>query len=321
MEKKARWVLTATAVLLGGMLWWHSSTTDSATLTVQTAAVTVRDIYNSVIMSGEIEAADSTVLCPLQNAVVSAVCVSVGDAVERGEVLCTLQPDISPSAALPDSVQSAWSALSGGQAQSVQAQEVSVLRAPESGTVLSLPAVGEQVYAGVPCIRVADLNSLRVRAQCPELYADQIADGQAANVTVAALSNKAYGATVRSLSPIAVRAVSLTGGSSEATVEAVLNFKGETEGLRPGYSATVKVFTDRHAAAMSVPLSAVCQRGTQEYVFCVENGRAVQHPVKTGYLLENAVEICEGLSPDAVVILSPPDSLTDGATVEVTACG
>ena len=316
MEKRARWVLAVTAVLLGGMLWLHSSG-QVEPVQVQTRAVTVRDIFNSVTVSGQIEAANSTVLSPSVNAVVGAVYASVGDTVEQGDVLCTLQPDAAATAALSDSVQSAWSALSGGQAQSVQAEEARVLRAPVTGTVLSLPAAGETVYADVPCVRIADLDSLQVRVQCPELYAGQLELGQQANVTVSALADATYGAKLQSISPVAVRAVSLTGTSGEATVEAVLALSGSTGGLRPGYSATVKIFTDQHEDAIAVPLGAVCQRGEQEYVFCVQDGRAIQCPVQTGYLLESAIEVCEGLSPDAVVILSPPDTLEDGAVVEV----
>ena len=54
-------------------------------------------------------------------------------------------------------------------------------------------------------------------------------------------------------------------------------------------------------------------------MFCVENGRAVQCPVTTGYMLETVTEIVEGLAPDAAVVLSPSDTLTDGAPVEVAA--
>lgn len=68
-----------------------------------------------------------------------------------------------------------------------------------------------------------------------------------------------------------------------------------------------------------MPHEAVCQRGEQEYVFCVEDGRAVQHAVTTGYMLETVTEICEGIEPGAAVVLSPSDALTDGAPVEVAA--
>ncbi|HIY52735.1 MAG TPA: efflux RND transporter periplasmic adaptor subunit, partial [Candidatus Agathobaculum merdavium] len=241
---------------------------------------------------------------------------------EQGDILCALRPvTAAATAALTDSVQAAWDALSEGQAQSVQAEESSVLRAPMTGAVLSLPAEGEYVYTNVPCVRMADLENLQVRAQCPELYAAQLASGQQANVTVSALSDEVYGATLQSLAPVATRAVSLTGNSGEPTVEALLTLSGDTEGLRPGYSATVKVFTDRHTAAMAVPYEAVCQRGEQEYVFCVRDGHAVACPVETGYMLASSVEICSGIEPDDIVILSPADTLADGAPVEVTAWG
>ena len=54
-------------------------------------------------------------------------------------------------------------------------------------------------------------------------------------------------------------------------------------------------------------------------MFCVQDGIAVQCAVTTGYMLETVTEIVEGVSAGAAVILSPPDTLTDGTPVEVTA--
>ena len=175
------------------------------------------------------------------------------------------------------------------------------------------------MVAGLPCIRIADLGKLQVRAQSPELYAGELQVGQRANVTASAAGDKVYGAQVASIAPVAVRTMSLTGQSSEATVEAVLPLSGDTEGLRPGYSATVKVFTEFHPDAVVVPHEAVCQRGEQEYVFCVQGNRAVQCAVTTGYMLETVTEILDGVAAGAAIVLSPPDTLTDGARIEVDA--
>lgn len=88
-------------------------------------------------------------------------------------------------------------------------------------------------------------------------------------------------------------------------------------GLRPGSSSTVKIFTDHRKKAVVVPYEAVCQRGEQEYVFTIENGRAVQNPVATGYLLERVIEVRSGLEGGETVILSPSDELENGAKLEV----
>ena len=317
MEKQARAILVSTAVILAVMLFgsWQSRPPEAEQVRAGKAAA--QDIYNSVTITGTVEAVDSTALCPLENAAVAAVYASVGDTVEQGEVLCTLTDAQQDSGT--ERIQAVWDAVAGQAAQTVSAADQSVLRAPVSGTVLTIPAAGETVIAGLPCIRVADLNSLQVRAQSPELYAGELAAGQRANVTAAAAGDEVYAAQVDSVAPVAVRAMSLTGQSGEATVETVLSLRGDTEGLRPGYSASVKIFTEYHPDAVVVPHEAVCQRGEQEYVFCIENGRAVQRAVTTGYMLETVTEILDGLEPDAVVVLSPSDTLTDGAPVEVTA--
>ena len=170
-------------------------------------------------------------------------------------------------------------------------------------------------------------NALLETGICPALppFAERIdtavrqielAAGQKANVTLAA-ADRMYPAKVASLSPVAVQAVSLTGSTGSATVETLLDFSGEIPSLRPGSSATVKIFTDHRENAVVVPYEAVCQRGEQEYVLTVRNGRAVQHAVTTGYLLEKLIEVREGLSGGEDVILSPPDALESGAEVEV----
>ena len=317
MEKQARMVLLATSVILVALLFWSWKNRPPEAEQVQAGTASVQDIYNSVTISGTVEAADSTALCPAQNAVVAAVYASVGDMVEQGEVLCTLAdaPEEEPA----DSMQAVWKAVFGQTSQTVTAAETNVLRAPVSGAVLTIPAAGEAVVVGLPCIRVADLSRLQVRAQSPELYAGELAAGQRANITAAAAGDAVYGAQVESVAPVAVRAVSLTGQSSEATVEAVLSLPGNTDGLRPGYSATVKIFTDHHPDAVVVPHEAVCQRGEQEYVFCIQDGRAVQCAVTTGYMLETVTEILDGVDPEATVILSPSETMTDGASVEVIA--
>ena len=90
MRNRARAVLFTTAALLSAMLAWAWQNRPPAAESVQTAAATVQDIYNSVTFSGTVEAADATALCPQTNAVVAAVHTAVGETVEQGEVLCTL---------------------------------------------------------------------------------------------------------------------------------------------------------------------------------------------------------------------------------------
>ncbi len=117
-------------------------------------------------------------------------------------------------------------------------------------------------------------------AQSPELYAGELTAGQRANITASAAGETVlYSARSTAISPAAVRTISLTGRSGEATVEALLPLRGNHRRtaarlfrVRLKYLQTI-----RHAVV--VPYEAVCQRGEQEYVFCVQDGRAVQNAV------------------------------------------
>ena len=316
MEKQIRAVLLTTAALLTAMLLWSWQHRPPEAVQVRTAAAETQDIYNSVTIFGTVEAAESTALCPEKNARVNTVYAEVGDTVQQGELLCTLT-DIDRQQTVAAYWQAAQSVFAiSGTADTVTAEDVYVLRAPADGTVLTLPQPGESVLAGVPCVQVAQLDRLRVRARSPELYAGELAIGQRAEVTVSS-SDTAYRAKLAAIAPAAVQTFSLTGENTEATVEVLLDLAGQTAGLRPGSSATVKVFTDQHNDAVIVPYEAVCQRGEQEFVFCVQAGRVVQCAVQTGYLLEDAVEITDGLPAGEEVVLSPSDELADGTPVEV----
>ena len=242
------------------------------------------------------------------------VFVREGDTVEKGQPLCTLKAAETPPLSAVD-VQAAVSAV---QANPDETETVAgnAVASPFPGTVLSVPRAGQTVRGGFPCAVIADLSSLRVRAETPELYADELRAGQKANITLAA-ADRMYAARVASLAPVAVQAVSLAGDSGSVTVETMLDLEGDMIGLRPGSSATVKIFTDHRKNAVVVPYEAVCQRGEQEYVFTIKNGRAVQNPVTTGYLLERVIEVRSGLEGGETVILSPSDELENGAKLEV----
>ncbi len=316
MEKRVRMVLTVTALLLCGMLLYALMQRPPEPVRVQTAVAGVQDIYNSVTAPGTVEAVNSTSVCPLETSIVTERYVEAGDMVEEGSLLCTLSP-ATMDAAGSGNLQTVFKAISQPAGKVVTSDTPSVLRAPCDGEVLEMPEEGSMVWKGLPCIRIADLKCLQVRVKTPELYAGELEVGQPANVTASASGDKRYAAIVKSIAPAAVRTSSLTGDTGSATVEAVLPISGDVSGLKPGYTASAKIFTQHHTDAVVVPFEAVCQRGDTEYVFCVENSRAILREVVTGYLLENVTEIEQGLNGGETVVIAPADTLSDGTLVEV----
>ena len=66
---------------------------------------------------------------------------------------------------------------------------------------------------------------------------------------------------------------------------------------------------------LTVPASALFQRGDRWHVFTIEDGRARLRPVEIGHRGGASVEITSGLADEARVILFPSDKLEEGARV------
>ena len=89
----------------------------------------------------------------------------------------------------PLSAADVQAAVSAVQADPDETETVAgnAVASPFPGTVLSVPRAGQTVRGGFPCAVIADLSSLRVRAETPELYADELrADGTFASLVVGA---------------------------------------------------------------------------------------------------------------------------------------
>ena len=65
----------------------------------------------------------------------------------------------------------------------------------------------------------------------------------------------------------------------------------------------------------TVPVGGLFRRGDGWAVFVVDNGHATLRNVELGHRNSDAGEIVKGLQPGELVILHPPDTLTDGARV------
>ena len=65
------------------------------------------------------------------------------------------------------------------------------------------------------------------------------------------------------------------------------------------------------------PLQAVINTYKGKSIFIVEDGRAVQRFVATGYENGNSVQILDGVSPGEKAIVSGAEKVRDGLTIDV----
>jgi RND family efflux transporter MFP subunit len=175
-----------------------------------------------------------------------------------------------------------------------------------------LIAAGENT--GPALFRVADMHRLRLYVTVPQTYAAVMKPGLKADLLFPDRPGKTYVATLDSTSSAI--------DASTRTLLAQLVIDNKNGELLPGAYAEVhfKLPPGAGAGSYKLPANVLLFRSDGLHVGTVDaNNRVVLKLVEVGRDYGSDIEIVRGLGAKDNVILSPPDSLTDGLTVRVAA--
>jgi RND family efflux transporter MFP subunit len=156
---------------------------------------------------------------------------------------------------------------------------------------------------------VAAIDRLRVSVNVPEMYARAARPGTDASVELQERPGRHF--TGR----IARTAGSIDPASRTLLVEIDLdNRSGE---LMPGSYAEVHFKLPTDAATFRLPANTLIFRADGLRVATVKNGTVSMVPIALGRDFGSTVEVVSGLTGAELIVVSPPDSLTDGQVVTV----
>jgi RND family efflux transporter MFP subunit len=189
--------------------------------------------------------------------------------------------------------------------------------APFDGVVTARNTdIGQLITAGEntgPALfRVADMRRLRLYVRVPQTYAAAMKPGLQAEVLFPDHPGKSYTATLDSTSS------AIDTGTRTLLAQLVIDNKSRE--LLPGAYTEVhfKLPPGATGESYKVPANVLLFRGDGMHVGVVGPGnKVVLKPVTVGRDYGSDIEVIQGLDANDNVILSPPDSLTDGVVVRV----
>jgi RND family efflux transporter MFP subunit len=204
---------------------------------------------------------------------------------------------------LDSKVQQADEAVAQTKLQASFAQ----VTAPFAGTIIERKAEpGMLATPGTPIVVIEQGGAYRLEASVDESRLAKIRPGMAVRVHLDAF-DKDLAARVDEVVP------ALDPGSHSFIVK--LNLPG-VAGLRSGvFGRALFEFGERETLA--VPASAMVHEGQIDRLFVAEGNAARGRMVKAGTRSGDMVEILSGLSAGELVIERPPQTLADGARIEV----
>ena len=199
-----------------------------------------------------------------------------------------------------------------------------VIRAPFSGVVVTKSAQpGEMISpisAGGGFTRtgigtIVDMDSLEIQVDVNESFINRVAAEQPVTATLNAYPDWKI--------PGAVIAIIPTADRSKATVKVRIAIQSKDPRIVPDMGVRVAFLDPRPAApapvaaAVLVPAEAVRGEGAEGVVFVVADGKATRRSVTLGKTVGTEREVLTGVKAGERVVVSPPPSLADGATVKV----
>jgi multidrug efflux pump subunit AcrA (membrane-fusion protein) len=179
---------------------------------------------------------------------------------------------------------------------------------PRFAVAQRMVSVGAYVAPGAALFRLVADDPLKFRATVPERFLSKITEGKRATVSVESADAAIPGTVSR-----VIRQVNSASRAFEIEITLV-NADGK---LAAGSFAKGAVVVGTDPKATFVPMDAVQSYIGVKKVFTVEDGKAVEHIVRTGAVSGRLVQILEGLSGAQMVIVTGGSKLSNGSLVMV----
>jgi RND family efflux transporter MFP subunit len=157
---------------------------------------------------------------------------------------------------------------------------------------------------------VADVSMMRLFVSVPEAFGPFLQPGMTADVTVPQLPTRHF--TAKFLTVARGFDVSTRTAITEFTIE------NEDQALWPGSYATVRLTAPIEKKSLTIPSTAIVfqEHGTQVAVV-TEDDRVHLKPITVSKILDNAVEVTQGISTSERIINNPSAALLEGDKVRI----
>jgi HlyD family secretion protein len=252
-------------------------------VSVRTGEVKTETITEKLSTTGTLIPTDEQSL--MGTGTVTEVKVSVGDKVEKGQVLATYDSGLQLTAGIKGTV-----------------TEVNI----KAGQ----PDINAQ--AGKASLKIDDLSTLKVQLQLANSEASAIAVDQKAEIIA---NDQTFAGKVTEKDPVAIATQSATGTS--ASLGAIVTFDKAPETLYAGFDVDVDIITNTANDVIALPLEALTYTDNNDpIVYVVKDNQAKETKITTGIQSDKLVEVKSGIKAGDTVILSPSSDIKNN--VEVT---
>ncbi len=274
--------------------------------------VTRTNYVKSIDVSGNVVAYDKQEANFRSAGAVTGVFVKVGDKVEKGQILATIDSTEQQYNLKQIENQIAEAKITGSL-QTLESLELKKSNAEEQLSYTTLTAnfdgivskvsISENDYvtAGTAVITVIDVSKLKTTVEIDEIDMQYIEENQTATLSFDSLPGESVVAYV---SYIPMEGRYTTQGIGVVDVE--MTIENPPSGLRTGFTFTGSIDLEQDVNILLIPSSSVSsERGGRTFVTVKKaDGQSERRSVTVSYLGEGYSEVLSGLSEGEVIVYS-----------------
>jgi membrane fusion protein (multidrug efflux system) len=341
-------ILVIIAIAAGSYYWYqHANGTATETGTaapmdfampVEAASVKQQALVRSIVAVGSLLANEQVMLQPEFEGKVVTIHFKEGQKVNKDDLLITLDDSIYKAELNQTEARLKLSqantkrinslrkkGLSNEQEEDQAISELGVnkasrvlartrlqkmaIHAPFAGTVgLRSISEGDYLSKGQDIVTLINSNPIKLEFRIPEVYLSEVAIGQSVAVLVDAFRGETFSGKVYAIAPEVD-----VGGRSFMVRAQIAN---DDNRLVPGLFAQVELVLERKENALLIPEAALMPAGDKQYVYRIEDGKAVRAEVSLGMRQGDLVEVISGLDPGAQIVTAGQMKIMDGSKVQ-----
>lgn len=334
--KKQREDLSVEILKLEKELPKDSNESSQKKVVIMVTEVAPQTFTHYLEIQGKIDSDQNVKVSPKSGGVVQDVFVERGQNVSKGTLLAQIDASTTLSGInevkkslefakeLYEKQERLWEQKVGTEVQYLQAKnqkeslekklaslneqyEWSRIRAPFNGLVDEIYVrIGEATAPGTPAFRIINNGSLKAIAEVPESYIASIQKGN---------SVKLYFPDAKKEINTKILTAADVIDPVNRTFKIEMPLTGEGKMLKANMIAYVNIKDYEKENAIVVPLNVIQRTDKGDFIYVVENGKAVMTPIELGLTYKSQVEVLSGLKAGSKIITVGYQDVVDGQPV------
>ena len=285
MGYKRMLIMICSVFLLSGCTAGKAKEMPPEAIPVKVDRIKLQELSQTLDYSGDIKAEDEAVIYAKVSGKIIEKVKEDGALINKGEVICYIDRD-----------------------------EVGLKfeKAPVESTLSGILGrvyvdIGQNVTTNTPIAFVVSADKVKTGLDIPEKYLPKITVGQQANISVDSWPNELFIGSVTKVSPVVDLA------TRTAPIEITVENKDHR--LKSGMFAKVSLVIEARNNVPVILREAIMGREPDNYVFVVENNKAVLRKITLGIRQGPYFEVRQGLKDGDSVVIMGQQMISDGALV------